>query len=231
MKAVKEKLLKLDYITNPKKISSIFSTLSEHIKTDLTLKDIFSLALVVKGLPNDHILSFNLNDSCFQSVSLCERGGLLYTPQRALFGGAAVLLPDGASANNVSDYTEIRKFANLAINYPEMYLEKYAVHIVNSTRVSGLANKYALFLKKFGFNVPEFKSVWSTKDSYPKTTVFYRYNPTTKTGIAADSKTLEALSLFIFSDQQATGAPKYSKEPGTDIEVVIGDDYKLYNVQ
>jgi anionic cell wall polymer biosynthesis LytR-Cps2A-Psr (LCP) family protein len=86
IKAVKDKLLQLNYITNPSKLSSLMSTLSEHIKTDLNLKDMLSLALVVKELPNNHILSFNLNDSCFQSVSLCERGGFLYTPQRALFG-------------------------------------------------------------------------------------------------------------------------------------------------
>ena len=50
MKAIKDKLLELDYITNPKKLSSLFSTVSEHIKTDLTLKDILSLALVVKDM-------------------------------------------------------------------------------------------------------------------------------------------------------------------------------------
>lgn len=228
MKAIKEKLLKLDYITNPKKLSSIFATLSEHIKTDLTLKDMLSLALIAKDLPSDHILSFNINDSCFQSVSTCQQGGLLYTPQRALFGGAAILLPDGATASDVSVYTDIQKYANIVINYPEIFLEKYTIHIVNATRISGLANKYALLLKKYGLNVPEMRSVWSTKDPYPKSAVFYRYDPVAKTGIAADSKTLEVLGLFVFADAQPTSLPKYSKEPNTDIEVVIGDDYQLF---
>ena len=117
------------------------------------------------------------------------------------------------------------------MNYPEVFLEKYTVHIVNSTRVSGLANKYALTLKKYGFNIPDMRSIWSTKDAFPKTTIFYRNDPVTKVGIPDDSKTLEALSLFLFSDELPTAAPKYSKEPGTDIEVVIGDDYRLSTIR
>jgi hypothetical protein len=152
-----------------------------------------SLALIVKELQNNHIFSFNLNDSCFQSVSLCERGGFLYTPQRALFGGAAVLLPDGATPSRVDEYKDIQKYANIVVNYPQIFLENYTVHLVNATKSTGLANKYALMFKKYGFNVPDEKSVWSTKDPYPKSTILYRYDATTKTGVTTESKTLEAL--------------------------------------
>jgi hypothetical protein len=117
------------------------------------------------------------------------------------------------------------------VNYPELFLEKYSIHLVNATKVTGLANKFALMLKKYGFNVPDEKSVWSTKDPYPKSEIFYRYDVVTKTGISATSKTLEALGLFIFAPQSSTSLPKYSKSPGTDVEIVIGDDYKIYPIK
>lgn len=180
IKAIKDKLLQLDYIGNPSKLKALYSTVSKHIITDFSIKDLLSLALLAKDVENDHILSFNLNDSCFQSVSLCQRGGFLYSPQRALFGGAAVLLPESSTATDPSVYTEVQKFANLVFNYPEIFIENFTVHIVNSTKVSGLANRFALLYKKYGFNVPEEKSVWSTKDPFPKSEIFYRYDKTTK---------------------------------------------------
>ena len=73
MKAAKEKLFQLNYIGNPAKLQALFSTVSEHIKTDMSVGDILSLGLFAKDLKDDHILSFNLNDSCFQSVPLCTR--------------------------------------------------------------------------------------------------------------------------------------------------------------
>jgi hypothetical protein len=49
--------------------------------------------------------------------------------------------------------------------------------------------------------------------------------------VTTESKTLEALWLFIFGKQESETLPKYSKSPGTDIEVVIGDDYRLYSAE
>jgi hypothetical protein len=98
VRALKEKLLSLGTLSKPSKIQSLYSALSSHIRTDLSLREMAALALFAKELPSKNILSFNLNDSCFQSVSSCDRGGILYTPARDLFNGASVLLPDGGDS-------------------------------------------------------------------------------------------------------------------------------------
>lgn len=227
IKAVKDKLFSMDILSSPTKIKSLYYAVVSHIKTDLTMGQLASLALFAKDVPTDNILSFNLNDSCFQGLAYCERGGFLYTPLRELFGGASILLPDGATPGHLDAYGEISKFANLIFNYPEMFLENPEITIINSTRSSGIANRIALNLKKFGFNVPDRDSIGSTKDPYDKTQVFATWDATNKIGIDPAGKTLEALSLFIFAPQQSVGANKYSKTPSPKIEVVLGKDYKM----
>jgi hypothetical protein len=145
---------------------------------------------------------------------------------RELFGGASVLLPDGATPEHLNSYADTSKFANIIFNYPEMFLENPEISIINSTKNSGIANKIALYLKKFGFNIPDKNSISSTKDLYEKTQIFTTWDSENKIGISPASKTLEALSLFIFAPQQTVSINKYSKTPSPKIEVVLGKDYK-----
>lgn len=226
IKAVKDKLFSLDILTSPTKIKSLYYAIISHIKTDLTMGQLVSLALFAKDIPTENILAFNLNDSCFQGLAYCERGGFLYTPMRDLFGGASVLLPSGATPARISSYADTAKFSNLIFNYPRMFLENPEITIVNSTKIPGIANTVALHLKKFGFNIPDKDSIESTKDVYLKSQIFSTWDEMNNIGIPPSSQTLEALSLFLFSPQQSVPANKYSKTPSPKIEVVLGKDYK-----
>ncbi len=227
IKAVKDKLFSLDILTSPTKIKSLYYAIVSHIRTDLSMGQLASLALFGKDIPTTNILAFNLNDSCFQGLAYCQRGGFLYTPLRELFGGASVLLPDGATPTHLDSYADTSKFSNIIFNYPEMFLENSEISVINSTKTPGIANTVALYLKKFGFNIPDKNSIGSTKDIYDKTQVFTTGDMENKTGIAPTSKTLEALSLFIFAPQQMVPANKYSKTLIPRIEVVLGKDYKM----
>ncbi len=66
IKAIKDKLFSLDILTSPTKIKSLYYAIVSHIKTDLTMGQLASLALFGKDIPTANILAFNLNDSCFQ---------------------------------------------------------------------------------------------------------------------------------------------------------------------
>lgn len=227
IKAVKDKLFSLDILTSPTKIKSLYYAIVSHIKTDLSMGQLASLALFAKDIPTANILAFNLNDSCFQGLSYCQRGGFLYTPLRELFGGASVLLPDGATPAHLNAYADTSKFANIIFNYPEMFLENIEISVINSTKTAGMANTIALYLKKFGFNIPEKNSIASTQDIYNKTQVFIPWDSVNNIWISLNSKTLEALSLFIFAPQQMVTTNKYSQIPNPRIEVVLGKDYKM----
>ncbi|MBP8016557.1 LCP family protein, partial [Candidatus Gracilibacteria bacterium] len=228
LKAVKDKLFNLKYIANPSKISEFYNTLNSNIKTNLGIKEIISFARFIKEIPNENIFSFNLNDSCFQGINFCRAGGFLYNPERALFGGAAVLLPDSATSLNVSNYSVIIKFADIIFNYSEIFKENYEINFINSTKSNGLANKFAIMLKKYGFNIPEKNSIFSTKDKFKKTQTYYLWDSVNKIGVDPSSKTLEMLGQFIFTDQTPVTQAKYSKSLTSKIEIVLGDDYKLF---
>jgi LCP family protein required for cell wall assembly len=197
LKAIKDKLFSIDALTSPTKLSNLYSAVADNIKTNLQLDEIIDLALFAKDLNSSKMLSFNLNDGCFQSVSFCKVGGFLYSPLRDLFGGMAVLLPEGATVNNISEYSVIRKFANFIYNYPELFTENQEITLVNATRFTGIANNLAMELKKYGFNVPDKDSVSSTKDPFAQSGIWYVWNPESKVGIAPTSATIRALQLFL----------------------------------
>lgn len=221
LKAIKDKLFSLDALTSPSKLSQLYSTVTGHVKTDLDFDELIELAMFAKDLSNSHILSFNLNDGCFQSVSFCKVGGFLYTPARDQFGGSSVLLPDGATATRLSEYSVIRKFANLIYNYPELYTENEEITIVNATKQSGLANGLAMELKKYGFNVPEKNSISSTKDPIVKSEIWHVWNEADQVGLPPTSTTLRALQLFIDAPTKPESAIQYSKLVGPKIEIIL----------
>lgn len=228
IKAIKNKLLNLNYIGNPSKLTSLYYAISSNIKSDLWIKEIISLASLMKEIPNTNIFSFNLNNSCDWWVDACTVGWFLYLPNRDLFWGASVILPDLATANNISKYDNIQKFSNIIFNMSEVFQEKYEINITNTTKISWLANKIAIMLKKYWFNIPEKNSITSTKDRLPKSVINYVWDINNKIWVDPQSKTLESLGQFIFSEQKQITKPIFSKNPWTKIEIILGEDYKLF---
>lgn len=228
IKAIKSKLLNLNYIGNPSKLQSLYYAISSNVKTDLWIKEILGFAWLMKEIPNSNMFSFNLNNSCDGWVDACETWGFLYLPNRDAFWWASVILPDWATASNISQYDNIQKFANIIFNMQEVFMEKYEINIVNTTKVSWLANKIAIIFRKYGFAIPEKDSIISTKDRLPKSQVNYIWDELSKSWVNPKSTTLEALGQFIFAEQKQISRPNYSKNPWTKIEVVLWDDYKLF---
>jgi hypothetical protein len=121
----------------------------------------------------------------------------------------------------VSEYSAIRKFANFIYNYPEIYVENEEITLVNATRTTGLANRLALDLKKYGFNIPEKKSISSTKDLIPRTEIWHVYNEIDTTGLAPTSPTILALQTLLQVPIQSQSMLKYSDLVGPNIEIVL----------
>lgn len=226
IKALREKVLSLGLITSPSKIKSIYNLLQQYIVSDLSIEQMMSLALYLKDLPGENIVSSNLNDTCFYGSYSCTKGGFLYVPQRADFWGAAVLLQDGGSKSNLSNYSELMPYTNIVFNYPLVYSENLPIGIFNSTKVGGLAWDIAQELNKYGFTIPEKDAIWNTAwDVYEKSKILYvAWSGGTK------PETVEALEGFIFWWSEAVEIlPKYSQNPNTKIEIIIGNDYQYLN--
>lgn len=128
MTAIKEKAFDLDLLTNPSKLQTLYGSLADSITTNLTVSEILELAKIAKDINKDNIQSRVINDD-FTSC-----GGILYTPVRDYFGGAAVLLPAG------NEFDEMKRFAQ---NY--FYNDTTSINpiqVLNATKTSGLAYNY-----------------------------------------------------------------------------------------
>lgn len=215
---LKSKLAEQGYLSNPIKMKELYSIMSEYVKTDLDLGAIIQLAK--QSRQENQIISFNLNNSCYYGSASCEKWGFLYTPDRDLFWGASVLVPNGATYKNLGSYTEIQKFANIIFNFRNIFEENIKINIFNGTKQGNIAKTFADSLIPFGFNIPSKWSVGNTDGKiFEKTTIYYH-----STG-SDIPKTVKALQLFIQGELQKTESPVYSKEPDTGIEIVLWNDY------
>lgn len=226
IKAIREKVLSLWLLTSPSKIKSIYAIIKEHILTDLDLSQMVNLAIFIKDIPKENIVSSNLNDTCFYWSTVCEKWGFLYVPLRADFGWASVLLQEWATRSNPSNYDKLITYTNIVFNYPLVYAENLKINVFNSTKIWGLANEVADNLKKYWFNIPAKNSVWNTAwEKYEKSKILY-----TTWSWWVKPETVEALELFIFWwSQKVEKLPKYSKDDSVKIEIIIWDDYKFLN--
>ncbi len=83
--AVREKLLSLDVLSSPKKIQAIYQTLSSSVNTNLSIPQMLQLAKNLAQTPKENIVGHTLDNTCYDALRLCHVGGLLYSPDRALF--------------------------------------------------------------------------------------------------------------------------------------------------
>jgi LCP family protein required for cell wall assembly len=225
--AIKDKLISLDALTSPTKLKWLYDSIASHLRTNLTFSELLDLGVFGAGLDRSNILAYNIHDGCYQGAAYCTAGGFLYTPERDLFGGSAVLLPDTASATNVSEYATIKRFVGMVANSPEIYLERSEITLVNATRETGLATKLATKLRKYGFTIADRESIVNTKDSITSSRIDYidtTLDPTQ--GIAPSDPTLSALQSFFHAPPTATGALNYTKLVGPKIEIILGPDAK-----
>jgi len=105
------------------KIKELYGDFQTTVTTDLSLSQMIWLSKYLNRI--DHYFSFVLQSGCNDYYKLTYPGCLLYSPNRSDFGGAAVLLPNWASASRVSYYDEIQKFAYYVI-YQQQFLVEWA---------------------------------------------------------------------------------------------------------
>jgi hypothetical protein len=223
--AIKDKLVSLDAITNPKKLGKLYDSIATHLRTDLTLAELVDIAVFGAKLEASSILSYNINDGCYQGAIFCRAGGFLYTPERDLFGGLAVLLPDTATASKISAYRDIRAFSSLVCNTPEIFIQPRAISIVNASGETGLANTLAIKLRKYGFTVPERDALSSTKDLITTSRIHYLDSAIDPIlGIPSDDPVFEALGSFVVAPIVATGALSYTQLVDSKIEIILSPD-------
>lgn len=162
LQALREKALKKDILTNTDKLKEMFDIVQENFATDLTWREIVSLANYASIFPRENISSRVLTDNDL------DIGGFLVTPDRSLYGGAFVLVP---FLNLVKDhkYDQIQTFAEFAFYHRDILdLNPPKIHIKNSTNIEGLARSIMNHLWRYGIPI---KKISTAEESYEKTTI------------------------------------------------------------
>ena len=140
MIALKDKVLSLNFLSNPAKVISLMSTLGGSIQTDLIPQEIIKSFDLVKDLKEDQIATKVLDDS---SV------GLLYADN---VNGMYVLKPKDPT------WEEVKALAHSIFIEPFLEKEKAQISIENGSGNSGLALKVSDFLKSRGYQITNFST-------------------------------------------------------------------------
>ena len=142
LEAVKEKVMSLNVLFKPSMISNIISDIKENYSTNLKIWEIVKLWGMAKDIKNENITTRVLDNS--PSGLLTDTVGL---------DGAYLLSPRSG------DFSEIRYLVNNifsdapATDKEKVKKEKATVEVRNGTWINGLANKTALDLEKYGFEI------------------------------------------------------------------------------
>lgn len=140
--AAKEKLLSTNYLLKPQVLTGIISELTNHLSTNLKIWEMVKIWKDFKDIEGDSISNKVLDNSS---------NGLLYNTINDQ--GAYVLLPKNGDFEEIKYLVE-HIFEDAPVkDRDEVIVENATLEIRNGTWINGLANRRAVDLEKYGFNV------------------------------------------------------------------------------
>ncbi|MFH1621327.1 MAG: LCP family protein [Patescibacteria group bacterium] len=178
LSSIREKLLSLGTLSNPKTITDIWSALSSNINTDLTAWDAIKLAPSLLSFSSENIINHVLTDA---------PGGELVAGN---IDGAFMLFPRKA------DWSEIREIvmdpfasaeAMAEASHPQ---EKIQLEIKNGTTRTGYAGQVASTLEKSGYVVSATSN--AKQRGYERTVIYDLTNGAKPNELARLKKILDA---------------------------------------
>lgn len=159
IQAAKDKLFKTNFLFKPKLITDIINELNKHVSTNLKVWEMIKIWNLFKDIKKENIVAKVLDNS---------PSGLLYNIINEQ--GSYVLLPRSG------DFEEIKYFIhNIFDEAPiekkeEVVTERATLEIRNGTWINGLANRRAMDLEKYGFDVLRVGN--SSKRNFEKSTIY-----------------------------------------------------------
>ncbi len=227
IKAIKDKALSLDIITNPNKISNILDSVRNNISTDLTVGDIVNLWLLFKNIQNGDIHMYSLNNAC--SGGNCQAGSFLYQPSMDYFGGAWALIPEWAVLSKLSKYEDIKQYAKLIFGYPELQNQPKNISIITTRNNLNKAQLIRKKLSQFWFPIDYSSVIMQTGSVVGNTRVVSYWNETAAIGFSEKSPLIGALQMvestvpYVFQ-----GNNEYVVDQGPRIEIILWEDIKEF---
>ncbi|MDB5185470.1 MAG: LytR family transcriptional regulator [Candidatus Saccharibacteria bacterium] len=201
--ALKEKVKTAGTLSNPVKISGLFSAFGDNAQSDLSLSDASRMYSIIKDIDNSNITS----------ISLAQEGNSYVTT--ANINGQSVVQPKAGQF----EYSAIQTYVRSQIKDPYLLNENASVLVLNGTTVAGEATTAANTLKSYGYNVIGTGN--APTNDYSETKVI-SLNPTKK----YTKNYLEQR----YGVKAQTTLPDTSIQPGVaDFVIIIGSDEATTN--
>lgn len=147
--AVREKALSAGVLTNPKKIADIFSTLGEHVRTDLQISEMERLFTLLKDIDTSKINSKVLDSGADSPLTSISDGGYYLVPK-------------------TGNYRELQAIAHELFSDTYLTEENAKIEVDNGSDKKGVANDVANMLKSYGYTVT---NIDTYKSTIPKTKI------------------------------------------------------------
>lgn len=194
--AIKQKAVQLS-LFNVNQISDLIKIISDHFRTDLSIKEIERLVEILKEINTDKIVTKVLDHSAAGSLASSNINGMY------------ILKPKLGLGN----YEEIRAIAHNIFKDPYLVKENARIEIQNGTWRTGLANETAQTLKNYNYNIVK---VTTAKTKYQKTQII---------DYTAGQKpfTIEFLKSRLSADVSQQTSPPQSE---IDIVIILGQDFQ-----
>lgn len=117
-------------LSNVWNITKLYNQAMEVIKTDIPLQQLLWLWQYAENERN--FFSFVYTAECNSyNINLAQPWCLLYYGDRSQFGGQAVILPNGAWAGSLSNYSQTAEFGGWVSRHQEMLIENAAITVLN----------------------------------------------------------------------------------------------------
>lgn len=195
--ATKEKILKVGFLANPKKILDLTNIVGDHIRTDFSATELVSLAELIKNLDSNKTVNKVLTSASDGELVSDSSSGTYY------------LIPKGGN------WESIQKIAHEIFTDPNLKEENAKIEVLNGSKIAGLGGTLAEALKSYNYTVV---NIATADEKYPKTKLM-DYSNGEK----------EVTLKFLEKRLGVTATKQKSKNSGTDISIIIGDDYKGFS--
>ncbi len=150
LKALADKVKTEHLLTKPNHVIELLGILKDHIDTTMTVREMVGLANLGLSIDPAHILSMQLNDRNGLYGSLVSPGGFLYTPPRAEFDGASVLLPISIPPDPIT-WKQIKVLTYIFVDTRSPVLARLPIDVLNAGAPTGSSKKLGGELARYGF--------------------------------------------------------------------------------
>ncbi|MBP6944598.1 LCP family protein [Patescibacteria group bacterium] len=164
MLAVREKLLSLQTLSNPSKLSALYSVVSSHLQTDFTLWDFLQIAPLAKEFSRDQMSMRVLTDAPDgELVAANVAGAFMLFPKE----------PDWSQIREIAQNpfvtsTQVQVATTDKKTTPEQ--ETVKLEVKNGTARTGFASQVAAKLERSGYEIMAFGN--AVRRGYERTVVY-----------------------------------------------------------